>query len=75
VGAAIFGHYQLASLIAGGPAPLLATWMLPHFGRQAVCVYIIACSALTLTATVFLPDRSKADLAAAPESATPAQAR
>lgn len=66
--------YQLASLIAGGPAPLLATWMLPHFGWQAVCVYIIACSVLTLTASVFLPDRSRADLAAASESVTPAQA-
>src|SRR6185437_2377175 len=57
--------YQLASLIAGGPAPLLATWMLPHFGWQAICVYIIACTVLTLIAAAFLPDRSKADLTAA----------
>ena len=55
--------YQLASLIAGGPAPLLATWMLPHFGWQAICVYIIACAVITLVAAAFLPDRSKADLA------------
>src|SRR5215469_828173 len=52
--------YQLASLIAGGPAPLLATWMLPNFGWQAICVYIIACTVITLVAAAFLPDRSKA---------------
>jgi metabolite-proton symporter len=57
--------YQLASLIAGGPAPLLATWMLPNFGWQAICVYIIACAVITLVAAWLLPDRSKADLAAA----------
>jgi MFS family permease len=58
--------YQLASLIAGGPAPLLATWMLPNFGWQAICVYIIACAVITLVAAWLLPDRSKTDLAAAP---------
>jgi MFS family permease len=54
--------YQTASLIAGGPAPLLATWMLASFGWQAIAVYIIACAILTLVAVVLLPDRSKADL-------------
>jgi MFS family permease len=54
--------YQLASLIAGGPAPLLATWMLPNFGWQAISVYIIACALITMFAIAFLPDRSRADL-------------
>jgi MFS family permease len=58
--------YQAASLIAGGPAPLLATWMLPNFGWQAISIYIIACAVLTLIAVAFLPDRRKADLAEAP---------
>jgi MFS family permease len=58
--------YQAASLIAGGPAPLLATWMLVSFGWQAISVYIIACVVLTLIAVALLPDRSKADLAATP---------
>ena len=58
--------YQAASLIAGGPAPLLATWMLASFGWQAISVYIIACVVLTLIAVAFLPDRSKADLAVTP---------
>jgi metabolite-proton symporter len=58
--------YQAASLIAGGPAPLLATWMLASFGWQAISVYIIACAVLTLIAAALLPDRSKADLMVAP---------
>jgi MFS family permease len=58
--------YQTASLIAGGPAPLLATWMLPNFGWQAISVYIIACVVLSLIAVVFLPDRRGANLAEVP---------
>jgi MFS family permease len=58
--------YQTASLIAGGPAPLLATWMLPNFGWQAISVYIIACAVLTLVAVAVLPDRRTVDLTATP---------
>jgi MFS family permease len=58
--------YQTASLIAGGPAPLLATWLLVTFGWQAISVYIVACVVLTLLAVALLPDRSRADLAATP---------
>jgi MFS family permease len=55
--------YQLASVIAGGPAPLLATWMLASFGWQAIAVYIIACAVITLVAAAFLRDRSREELA------------
>lgn len=65
--------YQLASLIAGAAAPLLATWTLPNFGWQAICVYIIACVVLTLIAAALLPDRSKADLATAEPVGTAAE--
>src|SRR5437763_1594592 len=58
--------YQAASLIAGGPAPLLATWMLRAFGRQAIAVYSIPCWVITLAAAALLPDRSKIDLAEVP---------
>src|SRR4051794_1916724 len=67
--------YQAASLIAGGPAPLLATWMLPNFGWQAISVYIIACVVLTLAAAALLPDRSRAEVAAMPELAPAAASR
>jgi MFS family permease len=66
--------YQGASLVAGGPAPLLATWMLASFGWQAISVYIIACVLITLAAAALLPDRSKADVAVMPELA-PAASR
>jgi metabolite-proton symporter len=65
--------YQLASLIAGGPAPLLATWMLASFGWQAISVYIIACAVITLTAIVLLPERRGVDLAVTPELTSTAQ--
>jgi MFS family permease len=59
--------YQSASLIAGGPAPLLATWMLPNFGWQAISVYVIACAVITLVAVAFLQERRNVtDLIAAP---------
>jgi MFS family permease len=58
--------YQAASLIAGGPAPLLATWMLPNFGWQAISIYLIACAVITLIAVTLLPDRSRADLSETP---------
>ena len=61
--------YQLASLIAGGPAPLLATWMLASFGWQAISVYIIACALVTLFAIALLPDRSQVDLTVATPAA------
>ncbi len=67
--------YQAASLIAGGPAPLLATWMLVNFGWQAISVYIIACAILTLFAVALLPDRSKADLSTAPVLTTAVRPR
>jgi MFS family permease len=62
--------YQSASLIAGGPAPLLATWMLPNFGWQAISVYIIACAVLTLAAVALLPDRRHLDLTLPAPAAT-----
>jgi MFS family permease len=66
--------YQAASLIAGGPAPLLATWMLPNFGWQAISIYLIACAVITLIAVTLLPDRSRADLSETP-SLVPADRR
>ncbi|MFD0691347.1 MFS transporter [Actinomadura fibrosa] len=47
--------YQLASVVAGGPAPLLATWLLHDFGWQAISVAMLVASALTLGALALLP--------------------
>jgi metabolite-proton symporter len=54
--------YQLASVIAGGPAPLIATWLLHDYGWQAISVFMIIGSVIGLVATYALPDRSKVDI-------------
>jgi metabolite-proton symporter len=49
--------YQFASVIAGGPAPLIATWL---FGRYetsyAIAAYIAACAVVSLIATALMTD-------------------
>lgn len=56
--------YQLASVIAGGPAPLIATYLLHTFGTAwAIAGYVVLCSLVTLGACVLLPDRSHIDIA------------
>jgi metabolite-proton symporter len=55
--------YQLASVIAGGPAPLIATWLFGKYhSGYAVAVYILACSVLTLIATAMMQDFTGKDL-------------
>ena len=51
--------YQLASITAGGPAPILAAILLREFGTsQAIAVYMSACSAVSLASVYMLLDRS-----------------
>ncbi|HET9983943.1 MAG TPA: MFS transporter [Longimicrobiales bacterium] len=55
--------YQLASVIAGGPAPLIAAWL---FGKthssNAIALYILACSLLSLGATALMKDFTGKDI-------------
>ncbi|HEY5223940.1 MAG TPA: MFS transporter [Microbacteriaceae bacterium] len=56
--------YQLASIIAGGPAALIATFLLHQFGTgYAVAVYMLVSAIITILATIFLPDHSREDIA------------
>src|SRR5438094_9986831 len=49
--------YQLASIIAGGPAPLIATWLFGTFhSATAIAIYIAVCAVITLIATVLMTD-------------------
>ncbi|MEU6035560.1 MFS transporter [Actinomadura sp. NPDC047616] len=64
--------YQLASVVAGGPAPLLATWLLHDYGWWAISAAMVVASVLTLTAMALLPDRSRADITADDAYSTPA---
>jgi MFS family permease len=55
--------YQLASIIAGGPAALVATWLIHQFGTgYAVSGYILVSAIITLAALAALTDRSRADI-------------
>jgi MFS family permease len=53
--------YQLASVFAGGPAPLIAAALVP-ISIWLVGGYIAAMAVVTLIALAFLPDRTHADL-------------
>jgi metabolite-proton symporter len=56
--------YQLASIVAGGPAALIATALIKHFQTgYAISVYILFCAVVTIIAVVLLPDRSQVDIA------------
>ena len=56
--------YQLASVIAGGPAPLIATWLFATYGTAyAIAVYILACAVLSLIATALMRDYTGKPLA------------
>ena len=55
--------YQLASLIAGGPAPLIAAWLFAHYhSGYAVAWYIALCGVLSIVATLLLPDYTNRDV-------------
>ena len=57
--------YQLASIIAGGPAPIIATALFAAYGSgYAVAIYIAACAIITLIATAMMPDHTGKDISA-----------
>ncbi len=55
--------YQLASVIAGGPAPLIATALFAAYHSWVpIAVYIAVCAAITIVATAMLPDYTGRDI-------------
>ena len=70
--------YQLASIIAGGPAPLIAAWLFAtyHTG-YAIAVYIFGCAVISLIAASQMRDYTGANIhdeyddASAPPLETP----
>ena len=55
--------YQLASIIAGGPAPLIATWLYgTYHSAFAIAIYIAACAVITLVATALMTDYTGRDI-------------
>jgi hypothetical protein len=55
--------YQLASVIAGGPAPLIATALFAYYhSGYAIAVYVLACAVLSLIAASMLGDYTNKDI-------------
>jgi metabolite-proton symporter len=51
--------YQLASITAGGPTPIIALWLLDRFHTSmAVATYMACLAAVALLGLALLPDRS-----------------
>jgi MFS family permease len=57
--------YQLASLIAGGPAPIIATALLASYhSGYAIAIYIAVCAVIGLSAAALMPDHTGKDISA-----------
>ena len=55
--------YQLASIIAGGPAPLIAAALYAHYkSGYAIAAYILVCAIISLVATSMLKDYTNKDI-------------
>jgi len=55
--------YQLASIIAGGPAPLIAAWLFGvYHSPYAIAAYIAVCAGITLIATALMTDYTGKDI-------------
>ena len=57
--------FHLASIIAGGPAPLIATALFAAFGSgYVIALYILFCAIVSVAATIPLPDYTGKDISA-----------
>ncbi len=57
--------YQLASVIAGGPAPLIATALFASYhSGYAISIYIAGCAVVSLVAAALMPDYTGKDISA-----------
>jgi metabolite-proton symporter len=55
--------YQLSSLIAGGPAPLIASSLLSRYrSPRPIAIFIFACAVISLIATAMLKDNTDKDI-------------
>jgi MFS family permease len=57
--------YQLASIIAGGPAPIIATALFAAYhSGTAIAIYILVCAVISIVATALLKDYTGRDISA-----------
>ena len=56
--------YQLSSVIAGGPAPLIATWLFGRYHSDTpIAVFIMICALISIASTAMLRDYTNRDMA------------
>ena len=55
--------YQLASVVAGGPSPIIAAWLFSKYGSgYAIAWFIFGCAIVSLAATTRLEDYTNKEL-------------
>jgi MFS family permease len=55
--------YQLASIIAGGPAPFISTWLFATYHSTfPIGMYVVICAIISITATLMLPDYTNKEI-------------
>jgi metabolite-proton symporter len=55
--------YQLASIIAGGPAPIIAAWLFSIYKTgSSIAIYIMVCAVIGFIATLFMTEYSHQDI-------------
>ena len=57
--------YQLASVIAGGPSPFIATWLFARYHASwPIAVYILLCALIGIVSTALLRDYTNKEISA-----------
>jgi len=55
--------YQLASIIAGGPAPFISTYLFKTYNSTTpICIYVVICAIVSIGATLMLKDHTNKDI-------------
>ncbi|HYM22868.1 MAG TPA: MFS transporter [Vicinamibacterales bacterium] len=55
--------YQLSSIFAGGPAPLVATWLLSRYhSGTVIALFVLGTALVTLASTALLQDNTNRDI-------------
>src|ERR1700722_1058200 len=55
--------YQLASIIAGGPAPFISTYLFATYHSTfPICIYVVICAVISIGATLMLPDYTNKEI-------------
>jgi MFS family permease len=67
--------YQLASIIAGGPSPFIATALFAAFASSfSIALYILGCAVIGIVATALLTDYTNKDISEEYDKIEPARA-